>query len=344
MQFWVPHCVLLHATRSIADRTDRLCWCWAVRQPPIVVGPLQFVVDGVSGIGQVTADSCSSTPVTDIAALSPSAVDPRSRPSAVRATRWWQTVRGAGLFCAQIPSAGSGDTLNCMSALLGAVQHFRVRPVVPASGSTLSCRNGVTAGRSVAKGTNWDGAQPTVHLGPIKIARSEFWVRASLASELLLRRNWAAGEKQVRPVTSELHCWTLVSEYCHGHAWSGVAQLGSEPCILPQHSHIFICRRRSVLSATNSARPTVRAATTPPQSGWALLLHDRHVHVKGKGGRRQQTQLGRPCRLTKFDGRQNTTGVEMNSAGRVLPYSDGETKVGEPEEKRPFCTSRFELG
>jgi len=39
-------------------------------------------------------------------------------------------------------------------------------------------------------------AQPTVHLGPIKIAKSEFWVRASLASELLFRRNWAAGEKQ----------------------------------------------------------------------------------------------------------------------------------------------------
>jgi hypothetical protein len=49
------------------------------------------------------------SPVNDSAAMSPSAVDPRSRPTAVRATRW-VTVCGADMFCAQIPSAGSGDT------------------------------------------------------------------------------------------------------------------------------------------------------------------------------------------------------------------------------------------
>ena len=79
--------------------------------------------------------------------------------------------------------------------------------------------------------------------------------------------------------------------------------------------------------------PTVRAITTPPAGGWALLLHDRHVngcswHVKGKGGWRQQTQLGRPWKSTQFDGRQNTTGVEMSSVGRVLHY--GVVSVADP--------------
>ena len=184
MQFWVPHCVLLHATHSIAVRTDRQCL--AVRQPPIAVGPLQFVVDGVSGTGQVTANCCSSPLwLTLLHCRRPQWTHVRD-PLLSRATRWWQTVCDAGIFCAQIPSAGSGDTLNCMRALLGAVQYFRLRPVMPASGSALSCGNGVTAGRRAAKGTYWDGAQPAVRLGPIKITRSVFWVRASLASELLL--------------------------------------------------------------------------------------------------------------------------------------------------------------
>jgi hypothetical protein len=83
------------------------------------------VCGGRSGTWQVTAGRLlQPSRVTDIAALSPSAVDSSSRPTAVRATMW-MTVRGAGMFCAQIPSAGSGDTLSCMRVLLGTVQHCR---------------------------------------------------------------------------------------------------------------------------------------------------------------------------------------------------------------------------
>ena len=135
MQFSVPHC-------SIAVRSDLQC----LVVPQSVHCLLWWTERHWAGHCRLLQLS----PVKDNAALSPSAVDPLSRPSAVLGTRW-VTVRGAGTFCAQIPSAGTGDTLNCMRALLGTVQHFRLGSVMPESGSILTCGNGVTGGRRTSE-------------------------------------------------------------------------------------------------------------------------------------------------------------------------------------------------